>query len=166
MNHRHLHFQCSALPTELPGRRTRRTAGGRARGVIKARFPAVQTSWRTGAAGTRSFRKMPHAPAAFASCPGIVGAILDEVRREADKVFGPCRAAVAPRWRSNACCEEGSPRPRHGRVINHEERSRIRDEYIVDYVTGLCYDAKIPLMRGVSGDDPEGGAGCGVDRGW
>src|SRR5690242_6560696 len=26
LNHRHLHFQCSALPTELPGRRIRRTA--------------------------------------------------------------------------------------------------------------------------------------------
>src|SRR6266404_2801464 len=26
LNHRHLHFQCSALPTELPGRRARATA--------------------------------------------------------------------------------------------------------------------------------------------
>src|SRR5215510_10132054 len=89
LNHRHLHFQCSALPTELPGRRTRRSAGGRARGVIKARFPAVQTSWRR--CGRRRFvRKMPHAPASFVSSPRFVGAILDEVRREADKVFWPC----------------------------------------------------------------------------
>jgi hypothetical protein len=33
---------------------------------------------------------MPHAPSSFVTSPGIVGAILDEVRREADKVFGPC----------------------------------------------------------------------------
>jgi hypothetical protein len=46
LNHRHLHFQCSALPTELPGRRS--TEGGRRRsaGFIEARFPAVQTSAR------------------------------------------------------------------------------------------------------------------------
>jgi hypothetical protein len=85
LNHRHLHFQCSALPTELPGRRTRRTAGGRARGVIKARFPAVQTSWRrcpahdpSGRCRTRPLDLYP---------PGMVGAILHEMRREADRVF-------------------------------------------------------------------------------
>jgi hypothetical protein len=43
LNHRHLHFQCSALPTELPGRRACRAAGGKeSAGVIKARFRAVQ----------------------------------------------------------------------------------------------------------------------------
>ena len=35
----------------------------------------------------------------------------------------------------------------------------------IDYDTHLAYDSNIPLMRGVSGDDPDGGAGCGVDRG-
>jgi hypothetical protein len=42
LNHRHLHFQCSALPTELPGRRGR---GGVPRGggaVIRAGAGAVQ----------------------------------------------------------------------------------------------------------------------------
>jgi len=35
LNHRHLHFQCSALPTELPGRRARPDGGRRrARAVI------------------------------------------------------------------------------------------------------------------------------------
>src|ERR1700732_877026 len=43
LNHRHLHFQCSALPTELPGRRARPTADDESAGFIKARFPAVQT---------------------------------------------------------------------------------------------------------------------------
>src|SRR5262249_39559214 len=43
LNHRHLHFQCSALPTELPGRRACRPAGGKeSAGVIKARFQTVQ----------------------------------------------------------------------------------------------------------------------------
>src|SRR5437764_4983523 len=38
-NHRHLHFQCSALPPELPGPMTRDVEAG---GVIKAGVPTVQ----------------------------------------------------------------------------------------------------------------------------
>jgi hypothetical protein len=42
-NHRHCDFQSHALPTELPGRRTRRRRrGSRAGGVIEARFRPVQ----------------------------------------------------------------------------------------------------------------------------
>jgi hypothetical protein len=43
LNHRHLHFQCSALPTELPGQLRWRMGVARGR-VIETRFPAVQTS--------------------------------------------------------------------------------------------------------------------------
>src|SRR5437588_5935750 len=43
LNHRHLHFQCSALPTELPGQRSHPN-GRHARRVIEARFLRVQTS--------------------------------------------------------------------------------------------------------------------------
>src|SRR5262245_60827938 len=91
LNHRHLHFQCSALPTELPGRRSRRTAGGRARGVIKARFPAVQTSWRTDAAGTRSVGLTPHAPLHMCPSPGTarsatsLGLAVPRSRRRGDE---------------------------------------------------------------------------------
>jgi hypothetical protein len=136
LNHRHLHFQCSALPTELPGRRTRRTAGGRARGVINARFRAVQTSWR---------RVWPHMdpsgrwrtrPLHFASSSGIVGAILDEVRGEADKVS----ALAVPRSRRHGyrmhAATWARPRTLHGRINNHLSRSRIRDEYDIDYDAG------------------------------
>ena len=35
----------------------------------------------------------------------------------------------------------------------------------LDYKPKLTYESHIPLTRGVSGDDPDGGAGCGVDRG-
>src|SRR5438094_5382361 len=38
LNHRHLHFQCSALPTELPGRRARR-ADEEERGVYRGSIP-------------------------------------------------------------------------------------------------------------------------------
>src|SRR5215831_10534759 len=38
VNHRHLHFQCSALPTELPGRRARR-ADEEERGVYRGSIP-------------------------------------------------------------------------------------------------------------------------------
>ena len=41
LNHRHLHFQCSALPTELPGRLTQRR-GRCSGGVIETGFCAVQ----------------------------------------------------------------------------------------------------------------------------
>src|SRR6266446_2714794 len=44
LNHRHLHFQCSALPTELPGRSPRGNGGRRSAGFIEARFPSVQNS--------------------------------------------------------------------------------------------------------------------------
>src|SRR5260221_2370319 len=44
LNHRHLHFQCSALPTELPGRSPRGNGGRRSAGFIEARFPSVQDS--------------------------------------------------------------------------------------------------------------------------
>src|SRR5579883_1305663 len=40
-NHRHLHFQCSALPTELPGRREAKAAPRR-RAVIGAEARVVQ----------------------------------------------------------------------------------------------------------------------------
>src|SRR6266704_5480867 len=43
LNHRHLHFQCSALPTELPGQRSHPN-GRHARRLIEARFLRVQTS--------------------------------------------------------------------------------------------------------------------------
>jgi hypothetical protein len=58
-NHRHLHFQCSALPTELPGRTlghalilsgtrlVRKSRPYQSRGVIVARFPAVQDADRS-----------------------------------------------------------------------------------------------------------------------
>src|SRR5215475_15482528 len=61
-NHRHLHFQCSALPTELPGRRACRAAGGKeSAGVIKARFRAVQNGrkWRRTAAPASPARSSP-----------------------------------------------------------------------------------------------------------
>src|SRR5262249_18531103 len=38
LNHRHLHFQCSALPTELPRRRARR-ADEEKRGVYRGSIP-------------------------------------------------------------------------------------------------------------------------------
>src|SRR5262249_6082794 len=38
LNHRHLHFQCSALPTELPGRRAPR-ADEEERGVYRGSIP-------------------------------------------------------------------------------------------------------------------------------
>jgi hypothetical protein len=63
-------------------------------------------------------------------------------------------------------CDAASPRSRNGGDIKHISSSRILMNISVDYVAGLCYHPNIPLVRGVSGDDPEGGAGCGVDRGW
>jgi hypothetical protein len=39
------------------------------------------------------------------------------------------------------------------------------DNYEIDYCLRPYYMSQIPLMRASSGDDPEGGAGCGVDRG-
>jgi hypothetical protein len=44
LNHRHLHFQCSALPTELPGPTLFGEAdrASRKRAVIEIAFPAVQ----------------------------------------------------------------------------------------------------------------------------
>jgi hypothetical protein len=39
-------------------------------------------------------------------------------------------------------------RPRRGRINNHFSRSRIRDEYVVDYVSGRCYHANIPAHEG------------------
>ena len=35
----------------------------------------------------------------------------------------------------------------------------------IDYVVKMLYRVAIPLVRGVSGDDPAGGAGSGVDSG-
>jgi hypothetical protein len=165
LNHRHLHFQCSALPTELPGRRTRRTAGGRARGVIKARFPAVQTSRR--GCGRHTIRpEMPHAPAAFVSSPGSSARSWTTCAGTLARYLGrPVPRSRRKGDRMNRC-DAASPRSRNGGDFKYISRSRIRHEYNVDYEAGWCYHSNIPLTRGVSGDDPEGGAGCGVDRGW
>src|SRR5262249_42592484 len=39
LNHRHLHFQCSALPTELPGRRARAGRRTKERGGYRGSIP-------------------------------------------------------------------------------------------------------------------------------
>jgi hypothetical protein len=52
LNHRHLHFQCSALPTELPGRRGRPTAAANeSAGGYKGSVPGCPERPRTAAPG-------------------------------------------------------------------------------------------------------------------
>ena len=52
---------------------------------------------------------------------------------------------------------------RLGRTNNYSGRSRIRDNYDIDYVTRSCYIPKIPLIEGRFLEAfPEGGAGGGV----
>ena len=136
LNHRHLHFQCSALPTELPGRRTRRTAGGRARGVIKARFPAVQTSSRR--CGRRTIRPQDAARARFI-CVFSQDRWRDLARGrlEADKVFGLAVSRSRDMAIERAAARSSLLRPRLGHIIRHLSRSRIRDECIIDFVWGM-----------------------------
>src|SRR5262245_3657010 len=55
--------------------------------------------------------------------------------------------------------------PRCGGIYTHEQRSRIRDEYIIDYILGLCHVSYIPAhLRGRLRRRAEGGAGSGVLR--
>src|SRR6476620_4190822 len=42
----------------------------------------------------------------------------------------------------------------------------IHGAFAIDPVMGLFYICSFLLVRGVSGDDPEGGAGSGVPRSW
>jgi hypothetical protein len=59
--------------------------------------------------------------------------------------------------------EAASLRPRLGCSYNHTSRSRIRDNYGIDYAPRPCYIPKIPLIEGRFLEAfPEGGAGCGV----
>src|SRR5262245_59952926 len=55
--------------------------------------------------------------------------------------------------------------PRCGGIYTHEQRSRIRYEYIIDYDSGLCHVSYIPAhLRGRLRRRAEGGAGSGVLR--
>jgi hypothetical protein len=52
-----------------------------------------------------------------------------------------------------------------GHVLGSTAEARLRPDFAIDYVTNLCYTRFVSsLMRGVSGDDPAGGARRGVLR--
>src|SRR5207248_7705882 len=69
LNHRHLHFQCSALPTELPGRRVRRAAdfGLFSRRIFRRTFDLTLPENAPTGGGYK---------AAMAGCPGRPGELL------------------------------------------------------------------------------------------
>jgi len=71
--------------------------------------------------------------------PRVVGAILDEATRDADRYLAKVIETVVV---------VVPLRPRLGLVCNYVKKSRIRDNYIIDYVTRLSYIPNIPLMRG------------------
>ena len=116
-NHRHLHFQCSALPTELPGRRTRRAAGGRSAARYKG---------------------------SVSGCP-------DEPARRDDGARSARLMGTPEKGRSRSG-------PSRGPQIFF---NYISDMLLTTYRAYATYRIS-SLMRGVSGDDPAGGAGCGV----
>jgi hypothetical protein len=78
LNHRHLHFQCSALPTELPGQ-----AGG----LIKTRFIAVQNAYRRGRLGQARV-------GASEECSALLRSISKHEARGAEQ--GPAVALCGP----------------------------------------------------------------------
>jgi hypothetical protein len=45
------------------------------------------------------------------------------------------------------------------------KKIRYNANFIIDYISKMMYECASCSTRGVSGDDPDGGAGCGVDRG-
>jgi hypothetical protein len=71
------------------------------------------------------------------SSPRIVGAILHEVRPEADKVFGLAMSRSRDMAIERAAARSSLLRPRLGCSIRHLSRSRIRDECIIDFVWGM-----------------------------
>src|SRR5262249_49464044 len=68
LNHRHLHFQCSALPTELPGRRTAERRGACGRVFIEAHRPSSKRGAEPG---------LSAADDAQAAAPEILPALRD-----------------------------------------------------------------------------------------
>ena len=75
----------------------------------------------------------------------------------------PTRAVSLPR-------STGAPLSAAGSELGHvvgstTAQARLHPDFAIDYVTNLCYTRFVSsLMRGVSGDDPAGGARRGVPR--
>jgi hypothetical protein len=128
LNHRHLHFQCSALPTELPGRRARGTADEGERGGYRLPVPECPEHRRqniggehqraTAApaasnrkAGSSPFkrccehRRRSQQPVRFRSCRSPLRPLDD---------IGRCNVTPARRWTVPSANHPRRRRPRQG----------------------------------------------------
>jgi hypothetical protein len=119
-NHRHLHFQCSALPTELPGPTltafARPQPASPSDAVIKARFPAVQDAerrrsrhaqWRSASPSSRLSSSSSSSVPVWHRRPRASGS--GRRRRS-----GASRTAATPPWQLAADRTERTRRFRHG----------------------------------------------------